>query len=130
MSFIIRLVLTALFFAFLLPLIPGVNVTNGFWAIVGLAFAYRIATFVMQIVCFAISALATLFTAGLALILVIPAYVISFWLLPTLTLSALAHFMPGHLHFHDWIATSLAGLVMFALHFVIDRSKKSDKNKS
>jgi len=129
MKFIIRLVLTALFFAFLLPLIPGVTVTSGFWAIVLLAFTYRVATLMMKLIWLAVSALATLLTAGLALILVIPAYGISFWLLPTLTLATLGRIMPGYLHFNGWLATSLAALVMFALHFVIDRKSSKARSK-
>ncbi len=129
MSFIIRLVLTALLFAFVLPMIPGVTVTSGLLAIVLLAFVYRIASIFMTLVCFFISAFATALTGGLALLILIPASMLAFWILPTLTLSALSHLMPQSLSFTGWVATGLSGLAMFFLHLLTD-ARKSKENKS
>lgn len=127
MSFIIRLALTALFFAFILPLIPGVTVTSGFFAVIFLAFIYRVATIGMSIICLFLSAFATALTGGLALLILIPASILSFWILPTLTLAALASFMPLSLSFTGWIATGLSGLAMYFLHLMTD-ARKSKKN--
>ncbi|GEM_PF-1007440 len=129
MTIITRFALTALFFAFILPLIPGVTVASGFSAILLLAFMYRIASILMTLICLYLSAFATALTAGLALLILIPASMLSFWILPTLTLAALEHLMPLRLSFSGWIATSLAGLAMFVLHLLTDaRILKETRN--
>lgn len=128
MGFFIRLGITALFFAFLLPLIPGVTVTSGIIALLGLAFVYRLASILMKLAMAGLSILATMITAGLALLIVVPAYLISFWLFPSLTLYALSTIMPSYLHFDSGVALALAGLVMFVLHLFTDRKSASQSS--
>jgi hypothetical protein len=128
MGFFIRLGLTAIFIAFLLPLIPGVTVTSSIFAILGLALVYRFASILMALAMVGISLLATVLTAGLALLVVWPAFIISFWLLPSLTLWALSAIMPSYLHFDSGVAVALAGLVMFVLHFFTDRKTAASKS--
>lgn len=128
MGFFIRFGLTALFLAFLLPLIPGVTVTSSIFAILGLALVYRFASILMALAMVGISLLATVLTAGLALLVVWPAFIISFWLLPSLTLWALSAIMPSYLHFDSGVAVALSGLVMFVLHFFTDRKTAASKN--
>ena len=90
---------------------------------------YRIASILMTLICLYLSAFATALTAGLALLILIPASMLSFWILPTLTLAALEHLMPLRLSFSGWIATSLAGLAMFVLHLLTDaRILKETRN--
>jgi Mycobacterial 4 TMS phage holin, superfamily IV len=110
--YLIRIVLLAATFEFLFPLIPGVRFHGSFLhaMLAGVLFAFL--GWVVETLAIAISAVMTVGTLGLALIVLVPAWFIGFWLLPAVALKWVADFMPSTLSFHGWMPAILGGLAM------------------
>jgi len=76
-----------------------------------------------------LSALWAIGTMGLALLILIPLWILGFWLLPAVTLKLVADMMPAHLTVSGWIPAIEGGLVMMiigALTTFGGRSKKEE----
>lgn len=127
--YLIRLVLIASAFYFIFPMIPGVNFHGSFMhaLLVGVVFAFL--GWVVEALAIALSALLTLGTLGMALVILIPAWLLGFWLLPAVALRYVADVMPGSLAFTGWIPAIWGGLVMLVIGVITggmpkDRMKK------
>ncbi len=112
MKFIIKLVITAAVFAFVLPMIPGIDFHGNFWAAILLAFFFGIILWVVDVLAVAISAMLTITSLGLALLVLVPLWLVGFWLLPVVALKVLAHFFPTYLTIVGWIPAIWGGLLM------------------
>jgi uncharacterized membrane protein YvlD (DUF360 family) len=115
-KFIVRLVLMALVFEFVLPNIPGISFHGQFMTALWMSVAFGVATFLVDVFAMFISAVLSISTFGLALLVLIPLWAIGFLILPAVALKLLADFMPGSLTIHDWTAAALGGLVMFVVN--------------
>ncbi len=113
--FLIRLVLTASAFYFILPMIPGVQFHGNFiYALLaGALFAFL--GWIVEFAAIAISAILTIGTLGMALIFLIPAWLFGFWLLPAVVLRLVADFMPSTLSFSGWMPAIGGGLIMLCI---------------
>ena len=112
MRFIFKLIITALIFALVLPMIPGIDFHGNFLAAILLAFAFGIFLWLVDLLAVTISAMLTITSLGLALLVLIPLWIFGFWLLPAVALRWLADFFPGYLTIAGWQPAILGGLLM------------------
>ncbi|MBS1995937.1 MAG: hypothetical protein JSS86_06485 [Cyanobacteria bacterium SZAS LIN-2] len=107
----LRVLLTAFFLVFVLPLVPGAHFTGGFWP-EGVAYGVLMAAVTWA---FGIAiAFFTIGTLGLGAILLI----FGFWLIPAMQLQLLAYYFPQNLAFDSWGSAILAGLVMMVINIL------------
>lgn len=118
MRFLIRLALQAVAFMFVLPIVPGIQVQGGFGAALGMAIFFSVMQWIVEIVAMAVSAYMTVTTLGLALLFLIPMWIIGFWLIPGLALKLVSDFMPQYLSVHGLFAAALGGLVLMVINTV------------
>lgn len=109
---VLRLLLTALAFCFLLPLIPGIDFHGDFGAALIIAVLFAVMSFFVDLAAVLLSAVLTISSLGMALLWIIPLWVLGFWLLPAVALMAVSDFLPGYLTVNGWMAAIGGGLVM------------------
>lgn len=118
MRFLIRLALKALAFIYILPMIAGIQFHGGFLAALGLALLFSLLLWGVEIAAMAVSAYMTVTTLGLALLVLIPLWILGFWLLPAFALKLVADFMPQYLSVASWTPAVLGGLLMMVVSMV------------
>jgi hypothetical protein len=125
--YVIRLVLVAGTFFFLFPMIPGVQFHGNFLhaLLAGALFAFL--GWVVESIAVAITAIMTISTLGLALIVLVPAWLLGFWLLPAVGLKLLAEFMPATLAFSGWMPAIWGGLLMLCIGIATSGAQKKIK---
>lgn len=125
MSFLIRLVLLALAFEFIFPMIPGITVHGGFVTALGLALMFSILGIVVSWGAALLTAFLAVGTLGVALLVLIPLWLVGFWLLPAYTLMLTSDVMPAYLNVAGWTPAIIGGL----LTLVIGIATNSDNFK-
>lgn len=116
--YLFRLVLIAGAFYFLFPLLPGVEFKGNFGhaLLAGALFAFL--GWLLEIAAVSLTALLTIGTFGAALLVLVPAWLFGFWLLPAVTLRWTADLMPTALKFDGWIPAIEGGLIMLVIGIV------------
>jgi uncharacterized membrane protein YvlD (DUF360 family) len=120
MKLAIRILITALLFTFVFPMIPGAHFTGGFWPD-GIVYGL-----LMAVVAFAVSLAILAFTvgtAGLGAVLII----LGFWIIPAIQLQLLAHFFPKSLAFDGWGSAIICGLILMVVNILTAASRSSAK---
>lgn len=112
---LVRFFLTALTFAFILPMINGIDFHGNFVAALGLALVFGIMVWLVDILAVTLTAALTIGTLGLALLWLIPLWLLGFWLLPAVALKLVADFMPAYFTVMGWGPAILGGLVMLLI---------------
>jgi len=115
MNFLIKLVLTALAFVYLLPMIPGISFHGNFFMAIVVSLIFGIMLWVTDLVALALSAVVTIGSFGLALLWLIPLWLLGFWLLPAVALIVVSDLVPHTMTVHGWMAAILGGLVMLLI---------------
>lgn len=121
---ILRLVLTALAFVAVLPMIPGIDFHGNFLSALLISILFGLMLWLIELGVGLIAALWTVASLGLALLWLIPLWVIGFWVLPALALLLTAHFVPQHLTITGFWPAALAGLVMMLIGLVTSKTFK------
>ena len=116
LKFIARLVLMALVFMFVLPVIPGISFHGHFETAIIMSLVFGVASFLVDMFAVFLAAMLSISTLGLALLILIPLWFVGFWILPAVALKVVADFMPANLTIHDWMAAALGGLVMLIVN--------------
>ena len=113
--YFIRLALIAAAFYFLFPMIPGVQFHGSFvYALLaGVLFAFL--GWLVESIAIALSTIVTIGTLGLALFILVPVWLLGFWLLPAVALRLVADFMPATLSFSGWMPAIWSGLIMLCI---------------
>jgi len=116
--YLIRLALIASAFYFLFPMVPGVQFHGNFLyaLLAGALFAFL--GWIVESVAIAVSAILTIGTLGLAMIVLVPLWLVGFWLLPAVVLRFVADFMPTTLAFSGWMPAIWGGLIMLVIGIV------------
>ena len=109
---LIRLFLTAASFYFLFPLIPGAQFHGSFASALLAGILFTVIGWMTEFTVLAISASLIIVTFGMALFVLVPAWLVGFLLLPALVLRFVADFMPSVLWFAGWWPAIWGGLVM------------------
>ncbi len=120
MAFIIRLLLLALAFNFILPSIGGIEVHGGFAVSIGLALLFSILGVVVSWVAAAATAVLTVGTFGVALLVLIPLWVLGFWLIPAYVLMLTSEIMPAYLTVAGWTPAIMGGLITLFIGILTD----------
>jgi hypothetical protein len=113
--FLIRILLIAAAFTFVLPLIKGIDFHGNFWIAILAAVLFGFVGWLVDLVVMLLSAFFTITSFGLALLWLIPVWIIGFWLLPAVSLKLVAHLMPTHITVDSWLAAAQGGLVMLLI---------------
>jgi hypothetical protein len=114
-NYLIRLVLITSAFYWIFPMIPGIQFHGNFVHAVGAGVLFAFLGWVVESFAIAISAILAIGTFGMALLVLIPAWVLGFWLLPALVLRYVSDIMPATLSFTGWTPAIWGGLVMLAI---------------
>lgn len=122
MRLILRLVLSALAFTSILPMIHGIDFHGNFAQALLLAVVFGLMLWVVDILAVAISAIAAVGTLGAALLWLVPLWILGFWLLPAVALKLVSDVMPGYISVEGWAPAILGGLVMLGISMVTSRS--------
>lgn len=110
--FILRLLLVACAFDFVLPLIPGFTFKGDFLHAILVGVMFSVIAWVVEFLAVTISTMMTISTLGLALLLIIPLWIVGFWLLPAVILKLTADALPAYLSIKGWLPAILGGFVM------------------
>ncbi|MBY0547557.1 MAG: phage holin family protein [Candidatus Obscuribacterales bacterium] len=116
--FLIRLALIACAFYFVFPMIPGVQFHGNFLHAIGVGLLFGFLGWVVESIAIALSALLTIGTLGMALLVLIPAWIVGFFLLPALVLRCVADVMPDSMSFSGWEPAIWGGLLMLVIGVV------------
>lgn len=128
-TFIFRLLLTACAFDFLLPLIPGIKFHGNFLHAITAGVVFSIMAWLVEVIGFSISTLLTITTFGIALIFLIPVWLIGFWIVPAIVLKLTAEFVPQYLTISGWTPALWGGLLMLFVGAVTSDGTKSVQRK-
>ncbi|MCC6979295.1 MAG: phage holin family protein [Candidatus Melainabacteria bacterium] len=112
LKFLLKTVAGALAFIYILPLIPGIEFKGGFTDAAILAIVFACLLWVVEAAAILLTAVWTISTLGLALLLLIPLWILGFWVLPALALELVAFVAPEHLSIHGFLPPILGGLTM------------------
>lgn len=118
MRLLVRILLKALAFGFLLPMIPGIHFHGSVVVAIGLAIFFSLIQFVVEAIAVAVSAYMAISTLGLALVLLLPMWLLGFWLLPAVALKWVADLMPQYLALSGWVPAILGGLILMVIGMV------------
>jgi uncharacterized membrane protein YvlD (DUF360 family) len=129
-DFAIRLVLIAGAFYFVLPMIHGIEFHGNFvHALIAGAF-FAIVGWACEALAIALSTVLAIGTFGLALIILIPAWLLGFWLLPAIALKVVADMMPSSLTIVGWWPAIWGGLVMLFIGVLTSGKIRNRKQTS
>jgi hypothetical protein len=118
------LLLTALVFTSVLPLIPGIAFHGNFVGALVLAFFFGIFLWLVDLLAMTVSAMLTVGSLGLALLILVPLWIFGFWLLPAVALRLSADFFPNYLTITGWLPAILGGLIMLFIGVLTSSFKK------
>jgi uncharacterized membrane protein YvlD (DUF360 family) len=126
-KFLVRLILTALTFLYVLPHIPGITFHGSLGVAIACAIAFGIVGWLVDLLAVVLSALWAISTLGLALLILIPLWLVGYFILPAVSLRVLADIIPQHLHIAGWIPAIEGGLVMLLLG-ILTSAKRPKKD--
>lgn len=113
--YVIRIMLIAGAFYFVFPMIPGTEFHGSFLHAIAAGVLFAFLGWVVESFAIAASAMLAIGTLGLALIVLVPAWLLGFWLLPAVVLKWMADYMPSEMSFAGWMPAIYGGLVMLAI---------------
>jgi uncharacterized membrane protein YvlD (DUF360 family) len=111
-AYLIRLVLIAAAFHWVFPMIKGIDTHGSFVSALAAGFVFAFIGWIVEALAIVLTTFLTITTFGLALLVLIPAWILGFWLIPAITLKVLADLMPGYLTIHGWVPALWGGLMM------------------
>lgn len=119
--FILRLILTAVAFRFILPAIPGIDFHGQFTNALWMALVFGVVSWLVDLFALFLASVFTISTFGLALLILIPLWIVGFWILPAIALKLVADMMPLHLAVNGWMAAAFGGLVLMGVNLVTSK---------
>lgn len=129
MKFFANLIITALLLCFVFPAVTdgGVQFHGSFWPTgVLYAFIFGIVSTLTTLGIFLATGVITIATRGLALLAIVPAFILGFWLLPAVQLQVFAHYFPAHFTVSSWGAAIVAGFVMMVVNMVLSGKENAE----
>lgn len=122
---LLRVVLSALAFLFVLPHIGGIQFHGNFVEAVGIGAGFALLTWLVGRIAAWLSAIFAVGTLGLGLLIVVPLWLFGFWALPGIALKVLADLAPAYLSVPTWGAALVGGLVMFFINLFTAEPRKT-----
>ena len=120
MAFLLRLMLLTVAFQFILPAIPGIEVNGGFAVSIALALLFCILGVIVNALAAAITAILAIGTLGVALLVLIPLWILGFWLIPAYVLMLTSDMMPAYLSVAGWSPAIMGGLITLVIGILTD----------
>jgi uncharacterized membrane protein YvlD (DUF360 family) len=117
-ALIFRILLSALAFMYILPLIAGIEFHGGFLTAIGMAILFGVMFWLIDALAVAISAVLAITSLGTALLWLIPFWILFFWLIPAAALMAVSSIAPSAIFIANTTAAALGGLVLLAISLV------------
>lgn len=114
-ALIFRILLSALAFMYVLPLISGIQFNGGFITAIGMAILFGVMFWLVDLLAVAISAVLAIGTLGVALLWLIPFWIFFFWMIPAAALMAVSSLAPSALFIANGTAAVLGGLVLLII---------------
>ncbi len=111
-AYLIRVLLIAASFEFIFPMIKGIDTHGSFVTAIMAGVIFALIGWVVEALAILLTTVLTITTFGLALLVLIPAWILGFWVIPAVTLKLLADFMPSYLTIHGWVPALWGGLIM------------------
>lgn len=127
MRVLVQFLLTALAFAFILPMINGIDFHGNFVAALGLALLFGIMLWVVDFLAIALTAALAITSLGTALIWLIPLWILGFWLLPAVALRLVADIMPAYFTVVGWTPAILGGLIMLVIGMITSAAWRAQR---
>lgn len=121
MRLLLRLLLSAIAFTSVLPMIRGISFHGNFATALMISFVFALMLWAVETLTMGIAAVWTLGTLGLALLWLIPAWILGFWLLPAIALILTADVMPQSLSVDGFCSAALAGVVMLFIALITSK---------
>lgn len=121
---ILRICLKALAIMYLFPHMKGIQFHGDFATALGLAVFFSLLLSFAEFLAAFASGVLTISTLGLALLVIIPARILFFWLLPTVSLVLISDWFPHLLSLHNWLSAALGGLVLLTIGLVTRPRKR------
>lgn len=112
---LLRVALISLAFYFIFPQIPGIHVHGNFLHVFIAGIVFTLLGWLVETIAIAISALLTLGTLGMALLVLVPLWLFGFWLIPAYVLKLTADVMPTYLTIAGWTPAIIGGLIMLVI---------------
>ncbi len=113
--YLVRLALIACAFYFLFPKMPGTQFHGDFLTALGAGVLFAFVGWIVESLAIAISAIVAIGTLGIGLLVLIPLWLLGFWLLPAIVLRSVADIMPATLAFSGWMPAIWGGLIMLVI---------------
>lgn len=126
---LLRIVIMAAVFYFILPLIHGIAFHGTFLAALGAGILFGVLSWIFELLAIAFSAMFAISTLGLGLLVLIPLWIIGYWLFPAFVLKVLADFMPHYLTVAGWGPAILGGLVLLVVGIVTSNFEHFQRNR-
>lgn len=111
-AYLLRLILIAAAFQWAFPMIPGIDTHGSFMNAILAGVVFALIGWIVEALAIVLTTVLTITTFGLALLVLIPAWLLGFWIIPAVTLKMLADFMPTYLTIQGWVPALWGGLVM------------------
>lgn len=128
---IVRILLTAILFCFIYPKIAtGVQFHGQFWPD-GIIYAavFAVVVFIINtLLRFTLKAF-SIATLGLGLLIVIPALIMGWWLIPAIQLQVFAHFFPEQFTVAGWGSAIWAGLLLMIVNLMTTSISNNSSSK-
>lgn len=118
MRLLLRLVLTALAFTTVLPMIGGIDFHGNFVAALIMSVLFAVLLWAVELIAVALAAVWTIGSFGIALLWIIPMWIVGFWMFPAIALMLTADIMPQYLSVSGWMPAAIAGFVMLAIGLI------------
>lgn len=115
---ILRVALISLAFYFIFPQIPGIQVHGSFLHVFIAGIVFALLGWLVETIAIALTAVLTLGTLGMALVVLIPLWLFGFWLIPAYVLKLTADVMPTYMTIAGWTPAILGGLIMLVIGIV------------
>jgi uncharacterized membrane protein YvlD (DUF360 family) len=129
-NLLIRLVLIAGAFYFVLPMIQGIEFHGSFVHAIVAGFIFALVGWGCETLAIILSTVLAIGTFGLALLILIPAWMLGFWLLPAVALKVLADMMPATLTISGWGPAIWGGLVMLFIGVITSGKIRNRKQNA
>lgn len=110
--FLIRLIVLGVTFDYVLPLVDGITFHGNFIQAAAAGLFFTCLAWIIEKIAVVLSAFLTITSFGLALLYLVPIWLIGFWVLPALCLSLSAAMMPGLITVNGWWPSFWGGLIM------------------
>ena len=127
---IIRVLLTAVAFFFILPLISGISFHGNFVEAIGIGALFAVMTWVVGKAIGMASTVFAVGTLGLGLLILIPLFLFGFWLVPALVLKLTASIAPAYLTVSGWGPAIWGGLVLLVVNMLTHSRSSSTSDSS